>query len=82
MSSGSLKLTLVNQSGDANNSTVVVFQQNVLASLGEYAVAWQVIENLGRGWSHSFDYEIDLAVGAMDSHGNTSPIIPATPGQL
>lgn len=82
MSSGSLKLTLVNQSSDANHSTVLVFQQNTLASLGEYAVAWQVIQNLGRGWSHDFEYEFDLAVGAMDSYGNTSPILPATPGQL
>lgn len=82
MSSGSLKLTLINQSSDANNSTVLVFQQNVVASQGEYAVAWQVIQNLGRGWTHNFDYEFELAVGAMDSYGNTSPIMPAGPGQL
>jgi hypothetical protein len=82
MSSGSITLTIVNQSSDANNSKVLVFQQNVIASLGEYAVAWQVIQNLGRGWSNSFEYEFDLAVGAMDSYGNTSPIVPATPGQL
>jgi hypothetical protein len=82
MSSGSLKLTLVNDSSDANNSTVLVFQQNTVASLGEYAVAWQVIQNLGRGWSHDFDFDFDLEVGAMDSYGNRSPLITATPGQL
>ena len=82
MSSGSLKLTLVNQSSDANNSTVLIYQQSILASLGEYAVAWQVIQNLGRGWSHDFEYEFDLSVGAMDSYGNTSPLMTATPGQL
>ncbi|WP_437623915.1 hypothetical protein [Sorangium sp. So ce1151] len=82
MSSGSLKLTVVNQSSDANNSTVLVFQQNTVASLGEYAVAWQVIQNLGRGWANSFDYEFDLQVGAADSFNNVSPLIAATPGQL
>ncbi len=80
--SGSLQLTLVNQSSDGNNSTVLVFQQNVIASLGEYAVAWQVIKNLGRGWSHQFEYEYDLTVGASDSYGNVSPLMTATPGQL
>jgi hypothetical protein len=82
MSSGSLKLTLINDSSDANNSTVLVFQQNVIASLGEYAVAWQVIQNLGRGWTNTFEYDFDLEIGAMDSYGNTSPLLSATPGQL
>jgi hypothetical protein len=80
--SNSLQLTLINQSSDANNSTVLVFQQNTVASLGEYAVAWEVIQNLGRGWAHTFSYEFDLMVGAKDSYGNTSPLINATPGQL
>jgi hypothetical protein len=80
--SDALQLTLINQSSDANNSTVLVFQQNVVASLGEYAVAWQVIQNLGRGWSHRFEYDFDLMVGAADSYGNTSPLLGASPGQL
>jgi hypothetical protein len=82
MSSGSLKLTLINDSSNTNNSTVLIFQQNVIASLGEYAVAWQVIQNLGRGWSNSFEYDFDLEIGAKDSYGNTSPLNRATPGQL
>jgi hypothetical protein len=82
MSNASLTLTLVNQSNDANNSTVLIFQQNTLASLGEYAVAWQVIQNLGRGWSHTFEYEFELTVGTADSYGNMSPSLPAAPGQL
>ncbi len=82
MSNASLSLTLVNQSNDANNSTVLIFQQNTLASLGEYAVAWQVIKNLGRGWGHKFEYEYELAVATADSYGNTSPLLPAAPGQL
>lgn len=80
--SGSLKLTLLNQSSDANNSTVLVFQQNTVASLGEYSVAWEVIQNLGRGWTHTFEYQYDLQVGAADSYGNISPLNTATPGQL
>lgn len=82
MSSGSISLTLVNQSSDANNSTVLIFQKNVVASLGERAVAWQVIQNLGRGWSHKFEYDFDLQVGAQDSYGNTSPLLVAQPGEL
>ncbi len=82
MANGTLDLTLVNQSSDANNSTVLIFQQNVTASLGEYAVAWQVIKNLGRGWKHRFEYDFDLDVGASDSYGNVSPLLPGIPGQL
>ncbi len=81
MSSGSISLTPVNQSSDANNSTVLVSQKNVVASLGERAVACQVIQNLGRGWSHKFEYDFDLQVGAQESYGNTSPLAVAQPGE-
>jgi hypothetical protein len=81
-SSGSLTLNLINQSADSNNSTVLVFQKSTLASLGEYGVAWQVIQNLGRGWTHRFEYEFDLQVGTSDSYGNVSPMLDASPGQL
>jgi hypothetical protein len=79
--SQSLQLTLVDQSSDGNNSTVLVYQRNVLASLSEYAMAWQVIQNLGREWSHSFTYEYDVMVAVRDSHGNVSPPTKAVPGQ-
>ena len=78
----SLDLTLINQSSDANNSTVLIFQQNTIASLGELAVAWEVVQNLGRNWMHKFTYEFQLQVGARDSFGNASPPLPANPGQL
>lgn len=82
MSSASLALTLVNQSSDTNNSTVLIFQKSTLAGLGETAVAWHVIQNLGRGWTHPFVYEFGLQVGTSDSYGNSSPLLPAAPGQL
>ncbi|MFO0589328.1 MAG: hypothetical protein U0441_17455 [Polyangiaceae bacterium] len=82
MTTGSLRLTLVNQSNDANNSTVLIFQRNAVAGPEETPVAWEVIENLGRGWTHVVNYEFDLAVGVTDSYGNASSQLPAAPGQL
>jgi hypothetical protein len=82
MNTESLRLTVVNDSSDANNSTILIFQQNVTPSQGERAIAWQVIKNLGRTWRHSFDYDFELEVGAMDSYGNRSPALSAAPGDL
>jgi hypothetical protein len=65
-----IALRLINQSADCNNSSILVFQKNVAANLDELAVAWLVIENLGAGWVHPFQYDLDLQVGAADSWGN------------
>jgi len=35
-----------------------IFQKNVAATFDEIAVAWNVTENLGHGWSHKFDYPL------------------------
>lgn len=77
-----IQLTLVNRSNDANNSQVVIFQQNVATNMGELIVPWQVVRNLGRDWTYSFEYPLDLTVGVTDSYGNTSPQMSAQPGQL
>jgi hypothetical protein len=78
----SISLKLVNDSNDANNSQILIFQQNTVANLGEMAVAWRVIKNLGRGWSHDFKYSYNLSIGVTDSYGNVSPQLTASPGQL
>lgn len=70
MPSDIIKLNLVNASADCNNSSIVVFQKNVVPSVQELAVAWLVIENLGIGWSHPFEYDYGLQVSASDSWGN------------
>lgn len=82
MSSATVKLNLVNQSADSNNSQVLIFQQNVTTSLQELVVAWQVIENLGHGWRHPFTYSYGVEVGAADSYGNVSPLQATPEGQL
>ncbi len=68
--SGNIELTFINQSNDMNNSNVVIFQKNVTTSFDEVAIAWRVIKNCGRGWSHKFDYPHEFSVGAEDAYGN------------
>ncbi len=76
-----IKLTLINKSNDVNNSEIVIFQKNVATDFEELAVAWQVVKNLGQGWSHSFTYPATWAAGASDNDGNQSPLKAVKPGQ-
>lgn len=73
MPSDVIKLNLVNASADCNNSSVVIFQKNVVPSVQELAVAWLVVENFGIGWNHPFDYHYGLQASASDSWGNYVP---------
>jgi hypothetical protein len=70
MSTHPIKLTFVNQSNDTGNNHVVIFQKNVATNFDELAIAWKVIKNCGRGWSHPFTYTHEFSVGASDSYGN------------
>jgi hypothetical protein len=76
-----IKINFINQSFDQNNSRIVIFQKNVATNFGEIAVAWRVIENCGRNWSHGFTYPMDFQIGAMDSYGNVSDLVDAENGQ-
>lgn len=76
-----INLQVINQSNDANNSEILIFQKNVAPGYSEIAVAWKVIQNLGNGDRHPFVYSYDLAVDANDSYGNYTPqLSPANPG--
>jgi hypothetical protein len=75
-----IKLNFINNSNDANNSQIVIFQKNV-ATTSEEAVAWRVIQNCGPGERHPFVYPMKAAVSASDSYGNYSPLLDAQPGQ-
>jgi hypothetical protein len=77
----SIKLRLINNSGDANNSQIVIFQKNVAPDFDELAVAWRVIQNLGRNDYHPFDYPLGMEVCCGDSYGNFTPQMEATPGE-
>ena len=76
-----IKLNFINRSNDTNNSSVVIFQQNVAEDFGELAIAWKVIENCGRLDNHPFVYPLNFMVSACDSYGNFTPQLPAYDGQ-
>jgi hypothetical protein len=75
-----IKLNFINRSADTNNSSVVIFQQNVAENFGDLAVAWTVIENCGRLDNHPFIYPMNFMVAAGDSYGNFTPQLPAYEG--
>lgn len=76
-----IKLNFINRSGDMNNSSVVIFQQNVAEDFGEIAVAWKVIERCGRLDNHPFKFPLQFQVSAQDSWGNYTPQMTAYDGQ-
>ncbi len=78
----SVQLKLWNLSNDQNNSQIVIFQKNVATNFDEIAVAWRVINNLGRGNYHPFTYSLEMQVSASDSWGNYTRPKTAYPGEL
>lgn len=76
-----IKLNLINNSNDANNSQVVIFQKNPVAHTDEQAVAWRVIQNCGQGDNHPFVFPLNMSVGAADSYANKLPQPPVDSGQ-
>lgn len=77
-----IQLNFIDQSNDANNSSVVIFQRNEATSFDEQAVAWQVIQSGGRGYKHPFKWPLACIVAARDNWGNCTPGVPAEPGQV
>ncbi|CAL2084870.1 conserved protein of unknown function [Tenacibaculum sp. 190524A02b] len=75
-----IKLNFVNKSADTNNSSIVIFQQNVAEDFGELAIAWKVIENCGRLDNHPFNYPLNFDVSSSDSYGNFTPQLAAYNG--
>ncbi len=74
------KLNLINQSNDQDNSEVLIFQRNAASDSDELAIAWTVIQNLGQGDNHPFDFPLELTVNATDAWGNYTPQFSAYPG--
>jgi hypothetical protein len=78
-----IQLNLINNSNDANNSQVVIFQRNVATNFDETAVAWKVIEFTGRGDSHRFEFPLaNSAVAADATGGDTGEPVPVSNGTL
>lgn len=80
MAAQAVKLRLINKSDDMNNSEVIFLARNSATTAGEVAIAWRVIQNLGKGDFHAFDYPFGFEVGATDSFGNHSPLLEAAFG--
>ena len=76
----SISLTFINNSNDANNSQIVIFQKNVELITSQSAVAWRVFPVGEKGNKVSVSYTEDFAVSAIDSYGNETPPLPADPG--
>lgn len=76
-----IKLNFINQSNDVNNSSVVIFQQNVANDFDELAVAWRVIKNNGHLDHHPFTFPLSYEVSANDSYGNYIPELSSEYGQ-
>jgi hypothetical protein len=77
-----IKLNFINNSNDANNSQIVIFQKNVATDFDELAVAWRVIRYCGMGDNHPFTFPMTMSVSASDSYGNYTPHMDAQNGQL
>lgn len=77
----SIQLNFINQSGDTNNSQVLIFQKNEAAGPEEITVAWKVIENCGPGDHYPFAFSADLSIAVSDSYGNLTPQLQASNGQ-
>lgn len=76
-----IEITFINQSDDPNNTAVVIFQKNVAEKFETIAIAWRVIENIGRNWRYKFRFPMDFYVSARDSWGNISDLQLAVTGQ-
>ncbi len=76
-----IEITFINNSNDMNNSNVVIFQKNVATNFESTTIAWKVIKNCGRNWTHQFLYPMNFEVAAADSYGNISDQQAAQNGQ-
>ena len=76
-----INLNFINQSNDANNSQVIIFQKNASGPpVNDSVVAWKVITNCNPGWNHPFKFTAQIYVAAGDDWGNFSPQLPANNG--
>ncbi len=76
-----IEITFINQSSDARSLDIVIFQKNIATSFDETTVAWKVIKNSGRNWSHKFLYPLGFYVATSDAYGNITEKQHATNGQ-
>lgn len=76
-----IKLNFINNSNDANNSDIAIFQKNGASEAKDDVIAWKVIRNCDRGENHPFSFATDVQVASSDAWGNYTPRLTAEPGQ-
>ena len=76
-----IQLNFINNSNDANNSQIVIYQQNMAVSDAP-PVAWLVVKRCGSGENHPFTFPQQMKVSTGDADGNHTPQLPAQPGEL
>jgi hypothetical protein len=77
-----IQLNFINNSNDANNSQVVIFQKNVATNFDEIAVAWKVISFAGRGDSHRIEFPLTNSAAVAAAGGDAGAPVPAPNGSL
>lgn len=75
------KITFINKSWDANNSKVVIFQENIATNLTSTTTAWKVIQHCGYNWKHQFTYTTSFDVAVVDAYENHSNFEKASFGE-
>ncbi|MGD8564107.1 MAG: hypothetical protein PVG03_16310 [Desulfarculaceae bacterium] len=75
-------LNLVNNTNYTGNLELVLFQTNSASADNSSAVAWKVVNSLGMGWNHPFNYTSSMQARFTDSYGNGTPKVDAEPGQV
>ena len=75
-----VQLNFINNSAEADNAQVVIFQKNVKSGFNNQQVAWLVIRNCGQGDNHPFTWPETMQVSTGDSDGNYTPKLDAAPG--
>jgi hypothetical protein len=77
-----ISLNFINNSNDANNSQVVIFQKNVATNFDEVAVAWKVISFAGRGDSHRIEFPLTNSAAVAEAGGDAGAPVSAPNGTL
>lgn len=75
-----IKLNFINQTTNAPNADVVIFQKNRATDFETSAVAWRVLENTGNGWATPINLPTDYEVAAGLSDGKETAKLTAQNG--
>ncbi len=81
-----IQLNFINNSGDQNNSKIVIFQgpeslPGAADAADQVAVAWTVLPELATGAKHAFSFPTGMVAMAEDFRGQVTQQLPVTGGE-